>query len=129
MKILLMDDEDPVRVVTTRILEFLGYTVTGVSEGRRAVECFREACEKQEGFDFVILDISVNDGLGGIEALDAMLAFKDGIPAVASSGFSDPGSVLSYRKAGFQWFLPKPVELDEIQAVLLDIQRHLKLPQ
>ena len=121
-----MDDEDEVRNVTTRMLEFLGHNVVAVSEGTEAIEVFRSSENPGKKFDMVILDLNIESGIGGCETLAAIKEIEPDIPAVASSGFNDDSSKAECIKVGFNWFLSKPMTLEELQAILLDIPRSRK---
>ena len=126
MNILLMDDEDQVRKVTARMLEFLGHTVTDVADGHDVLEVYRNNTDDCGGFDFVILDIMVDCGLGGKETLKELLAIDPSVRAVAMSGFVEGIDAKEFQRHGFRWILPKPLSLEELQAVLLEIHREVR---
>ena len=84
-KTLLVAEDDPaVRAITRTILEQHGYVVMEASNGREAVEVFRE----QEGnIDLVILD-ALMPGLNGVEALVAIREIKPDTKALFMSGYA-----------------------------------------
>ncbi|HPF36517.1 response regulator [bacterium] len=79
-KILVIDDEVPVRKVIARYLEHGGFVVTGVGCADDAV-----AAVRRETFDLVITDILLPDrnGIDLIQELDRMVP---GLKSIAISG-------------------------------------------
>ena len=71
-RILVMDDEQIVREVLTRLLESLGYRVVSVADGAEAVKAHHKALAAKKPFDAAVLDLTVPGGMGGLEALAAM---------------------------------------------------------
>ena len=67
-RILLVDDDDDLRLVLKQLLESGGYRVVGSSQCGTAIELLRD-----ESFDMVLLDITLpdNSGFGVLEFLKA----------------------------------------------------------
>lgn len=116
-RVLLMDDEEAVRETGKAMLERLGMSVTLASEGTEAVNSYRGAMESGQPFGTVILDLSVNGGMGGMEALRHLISIDPGVRAVVSSGYADAKAVTDFRTAGFQAALVKPYTLDGMKAL------------
>ena len=85
-KILVMDDEEDLREVVGLWLQRMGHEVALVAEGGRAVEVYGEAKRQGRPFDAVILDLTVRAGLGGREALQALLKIDPAVRAIVMSG-------------------------------------------
>jgi len=64
-RILVMDDERMVRELLEVMLNRLGYEAKFASDGGEAIEMFVKAQESGQGFDAVILDLTVPGGMGG----------------------------------------------------------------
>ena len=67
--ILFMDDEQSVRETVGMMLRRLGYGVTLVDDGAKAVERYQESIQSNNPFNAVILDLTVPGGMGGKEAI------------------------------------------------------------
>ena len=80
------DDEPAVRTVTARALERIGLTVTRCDDGEAAVEAFKADPMR---WRLVVLDLSM-PRLHGAQALTAMRLIRPDLPAVLSSGYSEP---------------------------------------
>ncbi|MCF8042137.1 MAG: PAS domain S-box protein [Desulfarculaceae bacterium] len=58
-RLLVVDDEEAVRDICRQALETFGYQVTLASDGAQGVESFRQAKEKGEPFDLVLMDLAM----------------------------------------------------------------------
>ena len=117
-RILVMDDEELVRLFAEKMLDKLGYAVETVREGEAALRRYKEAKESGQPFSLVILDISVDKGLDGKETIQALREYDPEVTAVVSSGYTTDPVMADYEAFGFQGRISKPFELDEIIEVL-----------
>jgi CheY-like chemotaxis protein len=113
-----MDDEEMLRSVVSRMLEIMGYDVVSASDGDEALRLYIEAAENGERFDAVILDLSVNRGMGGREAAARLVEYDPEVIALVSSGFVGDTVLQNYREFGFRGVIPKPYTSDELRAGL-----------
>ncbi|HJV65316.1 MAG TPA: PAS domain S-box protein [Geomonas sp.] len=116
--ILVMDDEEPIRTLTTGILEFLGYSVITCATGEEAVRLYREASEAGEPFLTVIMDLTVPAGMGGKDAAKEILAFDPAARLIVSSGYSNDPVMARHAEHGFRAAIVKPYRSTEIQQAL-----------
>ena len=61
-RLLVMDDQEPVIRMMTRIFERLGYAVESCLDGKEAIRLYREANDRGRPFDLVVLDLTVPAG-------------------------------------------------------------------
>ncbi len=118
-RVLLMDDEEPIRLVGTRMLVRLGYEVTSVSEGESAVAAFRQARDEGKPFVTAILDLTVPGAMGGEAAMREIARLDPQFGAIVSSGYSSEPALANPRRSGFVAALKKPYRLEELAEVLL----------
>jgi CheY-like chemotaxis protein len=114
-RILFMDDEEMLRSVVSRMLEIMGYDVVSAADGEEALDLYVEASQSGEPFDAVILDLSVNKGMGGREAVEKLIEFDPDVVALLSSGFVGDPVLQNYREFGFKGVIPKPYTSDELR--------------
>lgn len=114
-RILFMDDEEMLRSVVSRMLEIMGYDVVSAADGDEALRFYIEASESGSRFDAVILDLSVQKGMGGREAAAKLIEYDPNVIALVSSGFVGDTVLQNYRDFGFRGVIPKPYTSDELR--------------
>lgn len=107
-RVLFMDDEETIRMLAVSLLGRLGLDVTPVSDGADAVRVFTEARQAQSPYHLVIMDLTVPGGMGGLEAMEALLKIDANVKAIVSSGYSSDPVLSNYRAHGFRGMVPKP---------------------
>jgi two-component system sensor histidine kinase RpfC len=118
LRVLVADDNPTNREVVGKILERGGHAVVLVENGEEALDAV-----ERESFDVVLLDRNM-PGMGGMEALQAMRLMTRGsgrLPVAMLSADVTPEVKREALEAGFDTFLPKPIEalrlLEEVQAL------------
>ncbi|MEW6350088.1 MAG: response regulator [Thermodesulfobacteriota bacterium] len=117
-RILVMDDEEIIRDLAADLLGALGYEVEVASEGRLAVELFRQARDSGRPFDLVIMDLTIPGGLGGKDAIGEMREIDPSVKGIVSSGYSDDPVMADFRKYGFSEVIAKPYGMQELSDVV-----------
>ncbi|MDD2337063.1 MAG: PAS domain S-box protein [Geobacteraceae bacterium] len=122
-RILIMDDEDIIRDIATKILQFAGYRVESCTNGSEAVALFREAWERGSPFDVVILDLTIPGAMGGKEAAGLLLDINPEALLIVSSGYSNDPVVSDYRSFGFSGAVSKPFDVKGLMTELGRLMR------
>lgn len=104
--ILIVDDEETVRVVAGRILESCGYRTVLAGDGREALEIFRK---RPDQFGAVLLDLTMPH-MNGEEAFRELRRLKPDVPIVLMSGFSKEDSVDRFASRDRAGFVSKPFD-------------------
>jgi PAS domain S-box-containing protein len=117
-RILIMDDEEVVRLVALEMLGALGHKAAAAADGEGAVTLFRAAQAVGEPFDAVILDLTVKGGMGGEQTIAALRQLDPGVRAIVSSGYADSSVMAEFRDYGFAAALKKPYRIDLLQKTL-----------
>jgi signal transduction histidine kinase/DNA-binding response OmpR family regulator len=120
-RVLVMDDEEPLCAMFSEMLELLGYTAACVPDGQQMLRAYETAARAGEPFDVVIMDLTVRGGMGGEEAVRALLALDPAAKAIVSSGYSDAPVLARYRDYGFCAALPKPFSGRVLALVLEEV--------
>jgi len=113
---LVVDDDEIVRIASSRLLASLGFEVEK-ADGLRAAE---ERAARAH-FDLALVDLAMPDG-DGVETLRALRRVHPDLPAILNSGYALDGRVQEALDAGFAGFLQKPFTVEnlseEIERVL-----------
>ncbi|MBN1533712.1 MAG: PAS domain S-box protein [Spirochaetes bacterium] len=112
--VLLVDDEESVRTLGKRMLERLGYVAIVASDGREALEQFRE---KGEGILCVILDLTMPN-MDGVETYHELRAIRDDVSVILSSGYTRQDVAERFSGRGLSGFIQKPYTLESLEAEL-----------
>lgn len=117
-RILVMDDEEAIRELTSQLLGTLGYEVTAVPDGMEAVRIYERALRKGEHFQAVILDATVRGGMGGVATIERLRSMDPKVNAIICSGYSDEAALSEFLAYGFRGALPKPFTRSELADAL-----------
>ncbi|HZE58897.1 MAG TPA: response regulator [Chthoniobacterales bacterium] len=117
-RILIMDDEEAIRELTSQLLGTLGYEVTAVPDGLEAVRIYERALRKGEHFQAVILDATVRGGMGGVATIERLRSMDPKVNAIICSGYSDEAALSEFLAYGFRGALPKPFTRSELADAL-----------
>jgi CheY-like chemotaxis protein len=113
-----MDDEEAVRNLVRAVLSNLGYEVQTAAEGSEAIALYERAKACGRCFDAVLLDLTVNGGMGGIETAARLKELDSSVKLIVSSGYSDASVLSDLGKYGFEGMIPKPWTVGQVSDVL-----------
>jgi CheY-like chemotaxis protein len=121
-RILVVDDEQNVGEVIGGMLSNLGYQVTIVDSGKKAIALYKKA----KRFDAVILDINMPI-MGGKETFAKLKTIDPDIRIIVSTGYSNKSSETLPTGDSADAFLQKPYQLEELSRTMRDVleQKHL----
>ncbi len=117
-RILVLEDDASVRAVMGRMLAKLGYESVFAQEGQEALDLYAKARCLRQPFDLVILDLTIPGGMGGLEALQNLLAQDSQTRAIVSSGYADDPVLANFQNFGFRGVISKPYRIAELSEVL-----------
>jgi PAS domain S-box-containing protein len=120
-KVLVMDDEENIRDVAGEMLDFLGYKTEFAGDGAEAVEIFKSRLGSSEPFAAVLMDLTVQGGMGGKEAMELLMKLDPGVKVIASSGYSNDPIMADYKSYGFSGIISKPYQLSDLKQVLAQV--------
>jgi len=122
-RVLLMDDDRSVLTTASQLVEALGCTVERATEGREAIEAYHTALEGGNPFDAVIMDLTVQGGMGGAAAASEIVKMHPTARLVVSSGYSNDPVMSDYADYGFVDCIAKPYTMKELHDLLSRVLR------
>lgn len=108
-RILVIDDEEGIRVGCRRVLEPEGYIVETAATGQEGLRKFMEG-----NFDLVLIDVVLPD-MGGIDLLKPMLEKDPDVICVIITGYATIELAVQAIRAGAYDFLSKPFTADVLK--------------
>ncbi|GMQ29834.1 response regulator [Algoriphagus confluentis] len=119
-KVLVGEDSSIIINLTKNVLAFENYEMKSARNGQLVLDLL-----EKEDFDLILLDITmpVMDGVQCIKKIRALDDIqKKSLPVIAISGNVNNLSPEQFRKLGFDDFIQKPLDYDQ---VLATVKKHL----
>ena len=102
-KILVVDDDQSIQVLLTRMLSLGHYDVACAANGRQAAEMIQE-----DRFDLIITDVVMPGDLNGIDVLRMAREVDPHYPVIVITGYLDTEDTARAIELGADDFIPKP---------------------
>ncbi len=112
--ILVVDDEDTLRLIAQRTLEIFGYRVLTAANGAEAAERF---AERRTEIALVLTDMMM-PVMDGEAAIRAVLALEPRMRVIATSGLDAESMKAKALAAGAWGYLPKPYKAETLLQTL-----------
>ena len=119
--ILVVDDDDSVRIVLGTAVRSMGYHCITAADGLQARDILDETpC------DIVLCDL-VMPNMDGMELLDHILANHFNTDVIIATGYTDQVKYADMIRAGAIDFIKKPIDLAELEAKLARVIREQQM--
>ncbi len=113
-RILLIDDQVEMLETMKDILLDLGYHVRAFNDPKQALDAFNAA---PDAFDLILTDLTMPH-LTGIDLTRKILAVRERIPVILTTGYQQLEDTEPIRSAGIREIIPKPFRVDTIAKTL-----------
>jgi PAS domain S-box-containing protein len=108
-KLLVVDDIEEQRDGAKLILDKLGYAVTVISSGEKAVELL-----KIKQFDLILLDMIMDPGIDGVETYKRIKKTAPNQKVIIVSGFAEGEQLDAIKQMGISIIVKKPYKIKEL---------------
>ena len=119
-RVLITEDNELNAEILAAILEEQGFLVEFAADGE---ECVEKVYRSSEGYyDLILMDIQMPNmnGFQATRKIRRMWRTKSNIPIIAMSGTTREDVKLDVEEAGMNAFLPKPIDVSELMAMIAD---------
>jgi len=113
--ILVIDDVQTQREISTKMLQTLGYQAESVSSGEAAVDYV-----KTKQVDLLLLDMIMEPGMNGRETYECIKAINPLQKAIIVSGFAETEDVRETQRLGAGPYIKKPITLETLGLAVKD---------
>jgi putative two-component system response regulator len=113
-QVLVIDDEDVIRMLVMEILEAAGHDVIGAESAERALGLLDD-----HDFDLVVSDV-IMPGLSGLELLEAVRTRRASLPVVLVTGAGTYETLSQALTRGAAGLVTKPFAHADLQAAVAD---------
>jgi two-component system, NtrC family, nitrogen regulation response regulator NtrX len=114
-RILIVDDEEPIRDILRQLFEYEGHAVEEASSGAEALQRIEEVRP-----DLVFLDVKM-PGMDGIDALGRLRERMPGLHVIMISGHGTIDTAVEATRRGAYDFLEKPLDTDRLLVTLRNV--------
>jgi len=111
-KILVIDDEQNIRKMLTRVLSPEGFIVKEADNGFKALKRLQE-----ENYSLILLDLKM-PGLNGIETLKKIRENDLNLPIIMMSAYGSIPEAVEAMKLGALDYLIKPFDIEELKIII-----------
>jgi PAS domain S-box-containing protein len=107
--ILVVDDIESQREISSMMVDMLGYKYKPVPSGEKAIEYL-----KRNTVDLILLDMIMDPGINGYETYKQIIKIHPNQKAIILSGFSETDDVKKTQSLGAGKYLKKPITLEKL---------------
>lgn len=116
--VLVVDDEEAIRETAKLVLESQQYRVLTAQNGVEAIALFAEHVDE---IACVVMDLMMPE-MDGMSAIPLMRRLKPDAYIIAMSGYSSSEAIAQASSRGFQYFIHKPFDTQELLQALYQAQ-------
>ena len=120
-RLLVVDDEEPQRVMLANILGRAGFQVVTAADGGEALARLKDA-----PFDLMLTDQRM-PSMDGLELLERVRRTRQELPIILMTAYGTVSTAVEAMKRGASDYLTKPFERDELLVVVEKAIRHRRL--
>ena len=116
--VLVMDDEEMMRLINKKMFEHFGCRVSLAANGEEALALYRDKIAAGNRFDLVLLDLRIRRGMGGLEVARNIEEIDPNAVMIAVSGDVDHEVIQNYTAYPFAAALTKPFSIDAVEDIV-----------
>lgn len=116
--ILILEAEAAVAILLKEMLKQLGCTVEIAYHGQEAINLYNDALDSSKPFDVVMVNLQMDVGIVGVEAVAMIRELDPEVKAIATSDRFEALFTSDYAEHGFTALLDKPYTMEKLIQIL-----------
>ena len=121
LRILVVDDDAPLRDMLARSFTREGHSVTAVPDGKSALDA-----AAAEPFDIVLLDVALGPGLAGHDVARELRDRRNVVPIIMLTALDSEADIVLGLEAGADDYVTKPFGLAELRSRIRAVMRRAR---
>jgi two-component system cell cycle sensor histidine kinase/response regulator CckA len=117
-RILFMDDDEQIRMLTKNMIESLEYKCDLAKDGEEAVQLYKRYLNIGRPYDIVIMDLTIIGGMGGEQTFKALRELHPEVCAIIASGYDNEEMARQFLDMGFYGYLTKPYRVGDLGKII-----------
>ena len=109
-----MEDDVLVRDTVIAMINRLGYDVDYAGDAEETIEKYTKSFNNGKVFDAVLIDLTINGEMQGLEAIEKLREINPDVIAILSTGYLNNPVIKEYHNYGFRELLHKPYDMKEL---------------
>jgi CheY-like chemotaxis protein len=122
--VLVVDDEEDVRVACSLIFQEMGLEALVASDGKVGIQVFQQ---HQKDIMAVLLDLTMPN-MDGQQFFHHIRDLDSTVPVILSSGYSEEEAMKRFHNTGIAAFIQKPYQVEVLIAKIQEIRQKLAPP-
>jgi DNA-binding response OmpR family regulator len=118
LRILVVDDDAPLRDMLSRSFTREGHTVIAAADGQEALEA-----TQGQPFDLILLDVALGPGLAGPDVARELRARRNVVPIIMLTALDSEADIVAGLEAGADDYVTKPFGLGELRSRIRAVMR------
>ncbi|MEA2103489.1 MAG: ATP-binding protein [Candidatus Cloacimonadota bacterium] len=118
LKILLVEDDEFLINIFSRILSDYDIIVDFAKTGMNAVKKIKEKLQTPNSFDLVVIDLNLMNSISGTETIEKIREVDSKVKSVITSGDKSNKVIKNFSDYGFSAVLNKPYTCDDIIKII-----------
>ncbi|MEO8540730.1 MAG: PAS domain S-box protein [bacterium] len=115
--VLVVDDDETVRTITTTAIQRMGFTVITAENGAEAVEVFRQ---HRDDIRLVLMDLTMPQ-MSGEDAFREIRAIRPSAVVIIMSGYNEIETSQRFSGKGVAAFVQKPYEVPRLRELIREV--------
>jgi CheY-like chemotaxis protein len=117
-RVLFMDDDEDIRLLTAGMLAGLGYDYDLTVCGEEVLEYYRRQLALGKRYDAAIMDLTIKRGMGGAQTMVHLQKLDPDVCAIITSGYNSEEFGAQISEMGFRGILHKPYHAADLGKLL-----------